>query len=146
MKQLLVFVLFSTLFCWLMFSPVYKHVLVIRQALLQQETDYLLEIGASGTYGYIDEGMVAASRSRLAGYGFSPTQLEYEISSSTGAASMFPETPLLRGTGLRLVIKYPYADLLHIDRLIGVQPPSNEARIVGRGMRMSEYVPGTAEP
>ncbi len=68
MKQLLVFVLFAALFCWLMFSPIYKHVLVIRQALLQQEVDYMLEIGASGKYGYIDSWMVEQSRSRLAGY------------------------------------------------------------------------------
>ncbi len=140
MKQLLVFVLFSALFCWLMFSPVYKHVLVIRQALLQQEADYLLEIGASGRYGYIDGGMLAESRSRMAAYGFQPGSLEYEVSSTTGAPADDPSRPLGRGTGLRLVIRYPYDNLLDIDRLIGIQPPSASARLTAAGMKMSEYV------
>lgn len=141
MKQLLVFVLFAAMFCWLMFSPIYKHVLVIRQALLQQETDYLLEIGASGKYGFIDGVMVADSRNRLAQYGFNPSSLEYEISSTTGEAGDNAQAPLPRGTGIRLVISYPYENLLNIDRLIGVEPPSADARISGRGMKMSEYVP-----
>ncbi len=141
MKQLLVFVLFAALFCWLMFSPIYKHVLVIRQALLQQEVDYMLEIGASGRYGYIDGWMVEDSRSRLAQYGFSAGLLEYEIHSTTGAESGNPANPLPRGTGLQLRIAYPYENLLAIDRLIGLSPPSENARLSGRGMKMSEYVP-----
>lgn len=28
--------------------PVYKHVVIVRQAVLQKEVDYLLEIGANG--------------------------------------------------------------------------------------------------
>jgi len=141
MKQLLVFVLFAATFCWLMFSPVYKHVLVIRQALLQQETDYLLEIGASGSYGYIDGTMVAASRSRLAEYGFAPSQLRYEITTTSGAEGDNAAAPLPRGTGIRLIVSYPYENLLQIDRLIGIEPPAEDVRIAGRGMRMSEYVP-----
>ncbi|MBW5449400.1 hypothetical protein GE107_25570 [Cohnella sp. CFH 77786] len=141
MKQLLVFVLFAALFCWLMFSPVYKHVLIIRQALLQQEADYLLEVGASGRYGYIDGGMVAASRDRLSAHGFQPARLEYEVSSTTGAAADNPYAPLARGTGLKLTIRYPYDRLLDIDRLIGVTPPSEDDRIAAGGMKMSEYVP-----
>jgi hypothetical protein len=141
MKQLLVFVLFAGLFCWLMFSPVYKHVLVIRQALLQQEADYLLEIGASGRFGYIDGGMLAESRDRLAAHGFQSGRLEYEVSSTTGASADNPFAPLARGTGLKLTIRYPYDNLLDIDRLIGVQPPSDAARISAGGMKMSEYVP-----
>jgi hypothetical protein len=140
-KQLLVFVLFSALFCWLMFSPIYKHVLVIRQALLQQEVDYMLEIGASGRYGYIDREMVDDSRGRLAEYGFTSALLEYEIESTSGADSGNSMLPLPRGTGIRLRISYPYENLLHIDRLIGLAPPSEDARISGRGMKMSEYVP-----
>ena len=141
MKQLLVFVLFSAMFCWLMFSPVYKHVLIIRQALLQQETDYLLEIGASGRYGYIDEAMLTASKERLTGYGFQPGKLEYEVISTNGASAVDPASPLLRGTGLRLTIRYPYDDLLSIDRLIGIEPAPADARISASGMKMSEYVP-----
>jgi len=141
MKQLLVFVLFAALFCWLMFSPIYKHVLVVRQALLQQETDYMLEVGASGRFGYIDVSMIEESRGRLSQYGFAPELLEYEIMSTSGADGDNPANPLPRGTGLRLRIAYPYENLLDIDRLIGLSPPSENARISGRGMKMSEYVP-----
>lgn len=141
MKQLLVFVLFSAMFCWLMFSPIYKHVLVIRQALLQQEVNYMLEIGASGQYGYIDEDMVAASRERLGAYGFNAALLEYEVASTSGAEGGNASMPLPRGIGLRLRVTYPYERLLDIDRLIGIAPPSEDARMSGRGMRMSEYVP-----
>lgn len=141
MKQLLVFVLFAALFCWLMFSPIYKHVLVIRQALLQQEADYMLEIGASGRYGYIDGGMIAESRERLSQYGFSAPSLQYEVSSTTGAEADNAFSPLARGTGIRLRITYPYENLLNIDRLIGVEPPSADSRISGGGMKMSEFVP-----
>lgn len=141
MKQLLVFVLFAALFCWLMFSPVYKHVLVIRQSLLQQEADYLLEVGASGTYGYIDAEMLAQSRSRLAGFGFQADKIEYRLASTTGAAPDDPAAPLMRGTGIRLTIRYPYDNLLDIDRLIGIAPPPASARLTAGGMKMSEYVP-----
>jgi hypothetical protein len=140
-KQLLVFILFAAMFCWLMFSPLYKHVLVLRQALLQQEADYLLEVGASGRFGYINGAMIADSRDRLAQYGFSSLLLQYEISTTSGAAGDNAAAPLPRGTGIRLLITYPYDNLLNIDRLIGLEPPSADARIAGRGMKMSEYVP-----
>lgn len=141
MKQILVFVLFAAMFCWLMFSPVYKHVLIIRQALLQQEADYLLEIGASGRFGYIDNAMLLQSKERLAGYGFQPERLEYGVSSTTGEPADDSASPLRRGTGLRLTIRYPYDDLLDIDRLIGISAASAEARLTAGGMKMSEYVP-----
>lgn len=124
-----------------MFSPIYKHVLVIRQALLQQEADYLLEIGASGRYGYIDGDMVAESRDRLARYGFNSPMLEYAVTSTSGAEGDNASAPLPRGTGIQLRITYPYDNLLNIDRLIGLEPPSGDARIGGGGMKMSEYVP-----
>ena len=141
MKQILVFVLFAAMFCWLMFSPVYKHVLIIRQALLQQEADYLLEIGASGRFGYIDNGMLMQSRERLAGYGFQPEQLEYAVSSTSGQPAGDPNAPLERGTGLRLSIRYPYDNMLDIDRLIGIAAAPAAARLSANGMKMSEYVP-----
>ncbi|WP_027094518.1 hypothetical protein [Cohnella thermotolerans] len=140
MKQLLVFLLFAALFCWLMFSPVYKHVLVIRQALLQQEVDYLLEVGASGRYGYIDGAMIDESKARLASHGFQPSLLEYAVGSTTGADASLPSRPLPRGVGLKLSIRYPYEKLLDIDRLIGIDPPA-DAEISAAGMKMSEYVP-----
>ncbi|TJY38514.1 hypothetical protein E5161_20240 [Cohnella pontilimi] len=141
MKQLLVFVLFAGMFCWLMFSPIYKHVLVIRQALLQQEANYLLEIGASGRFGYIDGAMLAESRARLAQHGFQAAALEYEVSSTTGVSADDASAPVPRGAGIRLVIRYPYDRLLDIDRLIGVEPPPEEARLAAGGMKMSEFVP-----
>jgi len=141
MKQLLVFVLFAGMFCWLMFSPVYRHVLVMRQALLQQEADYLLEIGSSGRFGYIDRHMIEESRSRLAAYGFRPGNLEYFVASATGEPADDPSRPLMRGTGLKLTIRYPYDRLLDIDRLMGIRPPPESARITASGMKMSEYVP-----
>lgn len=141
MKQLLVFVLFATLFCWLMFSPVYKHVVVLRQSLLQQEVDYMLEVGASGRYGYIDAAMIVDSRSRLSEYGFRPEILEYEVTTASGMPGTDSTAPLQRGDGLRLVIRYPYDGLMDIDRLIGVDPPSSTARMAAAGMKMSEYVP-----
>lgn len=141
MKQLLVFILFATLFCWLMFSPVYKHVALLRQALLQQEADYMLEIGASGRFGYIDGTMIAASRERLSQYGFRSEQLEYEVTTTNGLSGTDPAAPLERGSGLRLVIRYPYDGLMDIDRLIGVDPPPSTARLAAAGMKMSEYVP-----
>jgi hypothetical protein len=141
MKQLLVFVLFASLFCWLMFSPVYKHVLLIRQALIQQEVTYLLEMGASGRYGYIDQEMVTESRERLSAYGFDPNRLSYEIASTSGAVADDRFAPLPRGVGLRLTIRYPYDNLLDLDRLIGLAPPANDARLSASGMKMSEFVP-----
>jgi hypothetical protein len=47
----------------------------------------------------------------------------------------------MRGTGIRLVIRYPYDRLLDIDRLMGIEPPPESARISAAGMKMSEYVP-----
>lgn len=141
MKQLLVFVLFATLFCWLMFSPIYKHVVVLRQSLLQQEVDYMLEVGASGRYGYIDTAMIDNSRTRLSDYGFRPEMLEYEVTTTSGLPGTDATAPLRRGEGLRLVIRYPYDGLMDIDRLIGVDPPSSTARMSAAGMKMSEFVP-----
>ncbi|MBB6638470.1 hypothetical protein [Cohnella thailandensis] len=140
MKQILVFLLFSGMFCWLMFSPVYKHVLVLRQALLQQEADYLLEVGASGRYGYIDEALIAESMARLEESGFEPDKLEYEVGSASGAEAGNASMPLARGEGIKLIIRYPYDGLLNIDRLIGIEP-DDDAFLSASGMKMSEYVP-----
>lgn len=101
----------------------------------------MLEIGASGRFGYIDGGMIAESRERLSQYGFSAPLLQYEVTSSSGLEGDNASAPLPRGTGLQLRITYPYDNLLNIDRLIGLDPPSENARIAGRGMKMSEYVP-----
>lgn len=101
----------------------------------------MLEVGASGRFGYIDGAMVEESRNRLAQYGFSSASLQYSISSTTGAEGDNASAPLPRGMGLRLKITYPYENLLNIDRLIGLEPPPENARISGGGMKMSEYVP-----
>ncbi|MFC5704394.1 hypothetical protein ACFPVX_24150 [Cohnella faecalis] len=101
----------------------------------------MLEIGASGRYGYIDGGMIADSRSRLAETGFRSELLEYEVTTTTGAEGNNASAPLPRGVGIRLAISYPYGSLLSIDRLIGVEPPESDARLSAGGMKMSEYVP-----
>jgi hypothetical protein len=141
MKQILVFVLFSTIICWVMFAPVYRHVAIVRQALLQKEVDYLLEVGASGRYGYIDGEMIEASRGRLESRGFNPALLEYKVSTDNGLDASNPASPVPRGTGIRLVISYPYGNLFVPDRLIGLDPVPGGARMSAAGMKMSEYVP-----
>ncbi|MFF2093660.1 hypothetical protein [Paenibacillus sp. NPDC058174] len=141
MKSILVFVLFAATMCWMMFSPIYRHVLVVRQAVLQQETDYLLEVGASGSYGYIDTDMIDQSRSRLASFGMRPEAVEYAVSSDNGLGATNPAAPLPRGSGLRLTMSYPYENLFQIDRLIGLAPVDENARMRAFGIKMSEYVP-----
>jgi len=140
-KTILVFVLFATSLCWLMFSPVYKHVLVVRQAVLQKEVDYLLEVGASGAYGYIDGAMIAASRTRLDSYGMDGGAAEYQVSTTSGAGGTSAASPAIRGTGIGLTIRYPYERLFEIDRLLGMTPPDPAASMSASGLKMSEYVP-----
>lgn len=141
MKQILVFVMLSGLLCWLMFAPIYRHVLIMRQAALQQEVDYLLEIGANGSHGYIDAAMVEASRQRLMDKGFNGERLVYIVRSNTGQAADSPDAPLPRGSGLELTIRYPIEDLFVIDRLIGITQPDENTMIQASGVKMSEYIP-----
>jgi hypothetical protein len=141
MKQILVFVLFAGLLCWFMFAPVYKHVLIMRQASLQQEADYLLEVGASGRFGFIDDTMIEASRQRLVERGFQSSGLVYEVMTTTGVSGTNPSAPVLRGAGIKLQITYPYETVFAIDRLIGAEVPEPTARMGVSGMKMSEYVP-----
>jgi hypothetical protein len=140
-KQLLVFILLAATLCWLMFSPIYKHVLIVRQAVLQKEADYLLEIGANGDHGYISGAMTAESSLRLSRFGMQPEALVYEVSSTSGASATNPSAPLPRGVGLQLTIRYPYERLFEIDRLIGLTPPDPNAQMSAFGLKMSEYVP-----
>lgn len=141
MKQILVFLLFLLMLVWFMFAPVYKHVLILRQAVLQKEADYLLEVGASGRYGYIDTAMTEESRTRLAGFGFDPEELQYAVTTTSGLPGTNPASPLVRGTGIRLTITYPYGNLFGIDRLLGIASPDSQDRMGAAGMKMSEYVP-----
>ncbi|MDF2661859.1 MAG: hypothetical protein K0Q94_4650 [Paenibacillus sp.] len=141
MKQILVFILFAAVLCWAMFAPVYKHVLIVRQAMLQKEVDYLLEVGANASHGYVDASAVEASRARLAAHGFKTNLLEYGVSSTSGAAATNPMSPVMRGTGIELIITYPYDGMFAIDRLIGIAPPSDSSRLSASGLKMSEYVP-----
>jgi hypothetical protein len=141
MKQILVFVLFAGMLCWVMFSPIYKHVLIVRQAVLQKEVDYMLEIGANGDHGYIDSRMIEQSRLRLAAFGMRPERLEYEVYATDGRPADDPGQPLPRGTGLGLAISYPFERLFEIDRLIGLAPPSPDERMSAGGLKMGEYVP-----
>lgn len=142
MKQLLVFVLLASMLCWLMFSPIYKHVLIVRQAVMQKEVDLLLEIGTNAHYGYIDEAMISASKQRLLEQGFEVELLDYVVRSTLGNGGTSSAERIHRGQGIELQLSYPYADLLSIDQLIGIKPPSSTSRIVAGGMKMSEYVAG----
>ncbi|MDF2722941.1 MAG: hypothetical protein K0Q59_2616 [Paenibacillus sp.] len=141
MKQILAFVLFAGLLCWMMFAPAYKHVILVRHALLQKEVDYLLEIGANGSYGYVDESAVDASRYRLMQHGFRGDRLEYAVTATNGVNASNPASPVLRGAGIELTISYPYDGMFAIDRLIGILTPADDARMAASGMKMSEYVP-----
>lgn len=141
MKQLLIFVLLSGMLCWLMFSPLYKHVLIVRQATLQQEVDLLLELGTNASHGYISINMIDNSRQRLAERGFDIADLIYSVHTTSGVNGMDVSNPVLRGDGIQLIISYPYSDLLNIDRLMGMTIPSSEARISAAGIKMSEFVP-----
>lgn len=141
MKQILVFVLFATMLCWLMFSPAYKHVLMVRNAVLQKEVDYLLEQGANGVHGYIDSAAVLASKQRLEQIGFNPALLQYDVETTSGVDGTNPSAPVQRGVGISLRISYPYERLFEIDRLIRVNPPPAGSRMAASGMKMSEYVP-----
>jgi len=140
MKQLLVFILFAAMLCWIMFSPIYKHVAITRQAVLQQEVDYLLEVGASGTYGYISAAMIQQSQMRLARFGLQPHLLEYELSTTSGADAANASRPVPRGVGISLLLSYPYEQLFMIDRLIGIEPIAAHEKMRAFGMKMSEYV------
>ncbi|REK71564.1 hypothetical protein [Paenibacillus paeoniae] len=141
MKQLLIFVLFAAMLCWIMFSPIYKHVVIVRQAVLQQEVDYLLEVGASGTYGYISPAMQRQSMQRLASFGLREQDIYYEYATTSGVSATDSSNPVLRGTGISLTISYPYENLFVIDSLIGIQPIAPYERMKAFGMKMSEYVP-----
>lgn len=141
MKQILAFLLLSLMMVWFTFAPVYKHILILRQASLQKEADYLLEVGASGRFGYIDAAMIQSSRQRLAGIGFEGGDLEYTITTTTGTDGTRADRPVIRGTGIRLVITYPYGNLFGIDRLLGIGAPDSQERMGAAGLKMSEYVP-----
>ncbi len=141
MKQILVFVLFAAMLCWLMFSPIYKHVVIVRQAVLQQEVNYLLEIGASGGRGYISTQMQQQSRERLARFGMRPEAVRFEVSTTDGMSAMDASRPVPRGTGILLTMSYPYENLFEIDRLIGLEPVRADERMSAFGIKMSEYMP-----
>jgi hypothetical protein len=141
MKQILVFILFATMLCWFMFAPVYKHIIIVRQAVLQKEVDYLLEVGANGSHGYINGAMIQESRARMLERGFVAGEIEYVVSTDTGVGGMDASTPVWRGTGLRLTMTYPYHRLFVIDQLVGISIPAASDRMGATGMKMSEYVP-----
>jgi diphthamide synthase subunit DPH2 len=141
MRQLLVFILFAGLLCWSMFSPIYKHVVIMRQAVLQKEVDYLLEVGCSAKYGYIDFDMLAASKKRLAERGFNEADVKYEITTTNGADGTNQASPILRGEGIQIVISYPYEHLFEIDQLLGITGPKPSDLMSASGLKMSEYVP-----
>jgi hypothetical protein len=114
---------------------------MIRNAVLQKEVDLMLEIGANGSHGFIDNTAIEASKLRLEERGFNRSLLQYEVLTTSGVDGTNASAPVLRGIGLRLQISYPYQRLFEIDRLIGITPPSASARMSAEGLKMSEYVP-----
>lgn len=141
MKSILSFVLFAGMICWLIFAPMYKHILITRQALLQKEVDYLLEIGTSGDHGVIRNVMIEESKMRLEERGFMQNDLIYEVTTTSGVSGTNAAQPVRRGTGISLTITYPYNNLFVIDRLLGMSPVDGSSRMGATGMKMSEYVP-----
>ena len=141
MKQILVFILFATMLCWFMFAPVYKHVIIVRQAVLQKEVDYLLEIGANGSHGYInstdDSGFQGSDGGKRLHSGRSRLHGRYDYGGRGNGSGM----PVWRGTGLSLKMTYPYHRLFVIDQLVGITVPAGSDRMGATGMKMSEYVP-----
>lgn len=141
MKQILTFILFSAILCWALFSPIYRHVAVLQQSLLQNEVDFLLEVGANSSHGYISETMMAESRLRLAERGFVPEQIIYDVSTHSGVSGTNRFAPVLRGDSLILEISYPYGNLFTIDRIMGISTPAELGFFRAKGIRMSEFVP-----
>lgn len=99
----------------------------------------MLEVGASGNYGYIDQSLIADSKKRLAGLGFNPDKLEYDITSSLNFTPSLQQR-LPRGEILIVEISYPYENLFLIDTLIGVDPIGEHERMRSFGVKMSEFV------
>jgi hypothetical protein len=116
-------------------------VIILRQALLQKEVDYLLEVGANGMNGFISPDMTAASKARLQERGFEPNDLEYTVTTTSGVNGRDIAMPVMRGVGIGLQLTYPYHRLFIIDQLVGLSIPSSTARMGASGMKMSEYVP-----
>lgn len=113
----------------------------MRHALLQKEVDYLLEIGCSARYGYIDNLMIEGSKLRLAERGLGSEYLEYVVTTTNGSDGMNPLTPVERGEGIQLTISYPYESLFNIDRLLNIPTLMETDRMMASGIKMSEYIP-----
>jgi hypothetical protein len=139
-KAILSFVLLAGIFCWLIFSGIYYHVLIMRQTYLQQEANYLLQVVTQAKYGYVSSSELSQSKNRLAEKGFSISKLVYQIYSSTGQSALDSTDPVPRGQWISIKIQYPYDGLLAINKLIGMPVPAPSAKISGFGQQMSEYV------
>lgn len=113
----------------------------MRQAVLQKEVDYMLEIGANGSHGFIDSSMIFESKQRLSANGFNIANLDYSVRTTSGVDGSNSSFPVIRGTGIGMTISYPYEKLLEIDRLIGIVPPAANSLIRASGTKMSEYIP-----
>lgn len=116
----------------MMFAPIYRHVQLAQLTLLQKEVDYLLEVGANGSHGYVSPSLIDQSRGRLVASGFRAASLTYTTNASQ---------PQPRGEAIMLSITYPIDDLLLIDTLIGISHDSSSKLIRASGLKMSEFVP-----
>lgn len=140
MKVILSFVLLSGVFCWLIFSGMYNHALLLRQGALEQEVELMVETATQAQNGYVSSAMIARAMNHFEAKGMSPSKVQLTISSSTAQSATNPLTPIPRGEMIRIQASYPYDGLLNINRLIGMVVPSSTERFSYSATRMSEYV------
>lgn len=140
MKAILSFILLSGIFCWLIFSGMFHHALLLRQGALEQEVGLLLEKATQAQYGYVSSAMIEEAMQHLEAKGMSRQKVQFSITSTTASSATNPLTPIPRGEGIQIQASYPYDGLLTINRLIGMVVPDSSARFSYRASRMSEYV------
>jgi hypothetical protein len=140
MKAILSFVLLSGVFCWLIFSGMYNHALLLRQGALEQEVQLLLETATQAQNGYVSASMLERAMQHFEAKGMSRSKVQLTITSSNGQSAINARTPIPRGEGIHIQASYPYDGLLNINRLIGMIVPGESERFTYTASRMSEYV------
>lgn len=140
MKAILSFILLAGVFCWLIFSGMYHHVLLLRQGALEQEVELMLETATQAQNGYVSASAIEQAMQHFEAKGMSRQKVQLSISSTTGSSATNPLTPIPRGDGIRIQASYPYDGILNINRLVGMVVPGESDRFSYSATRMSEYV------
>ena len=140
MKAILSFVLLAGVFCWLIFSGMYNHTLLLRQGALEQEVELMLETATQAQNGYVSATMIERAMQHFEAKGMSRNKVQFTTSSTSAQSASNPLTPIPRGEGIRIQASYPYDGLLNINRLIGMVVPGDTDRFSYSATRMSEYV------